>query len=181
MTTGQRANSVIATTTGGQAMRIGIRTILAGLMIASIQAVFVPSSVRAQGASLGVSSGWPYGGGGTSYVPYGGGFGGFVPYRSTPGVGIGPTSQMAELSSRPTMADMGMSGGTGTALGAPRSMIAPLGPLRLMGAGMGGRMSRRGDGPAGAMGGMPRPPVGYYPFRVPPSLSNPASGPQMSM
>ena len=34
---------------------------------------------------------------------------------------------------------------------------------------------------AGAMGGMPRPPVGYYPFRVPASLSSPASGLQMSM
>ena len=78
------------------------------------------------------------------------------------------------------------------ALGVVRSRLTPIAPLGasggtmgrsgglgLMGAGSG--MIQRAPAVPGMGGGMTRPPVGNYPFRLPPSLVGPTSGPSMSM
>ncbi len=116
-------------------------------------------------------------GGEGGYLPSGGGV--FVPYRSGPGGGLGvmPSGPRAMSSSVPAMSAMPGA----TSLGAP-SGLAPLRPIGVAGgmsAGMGAvPLVNR----AGAMKPMPRPPVGSYPFRIPPSLRDGGSlRPSMAM
>jgi hypothetical protein len=153
--------------------------LLSGLAILAV-VVLAPGEARAQG--YGPSSGSLDSGGGTSYLPYGGG-GGFLPYSPGPGGGLGVQPRMAPAATRAPMQGAGMSGVPGAELGRPRSRLAPLRPLSVMDAGMGGGpLLRRPPAGAGGMGrGMARPPVGYYPFRQPPSLVGPSGGPSMSM
>jgi hypothetical protein len=164
-------------------MRFWSRTIAAGLLATGIQAACVDRPLHAQAIGYGVSPGWTFEGGGTSYVPYGGGFGGFIPQRSMSGAAVRPMGGMVEPYARSPIAGMGVLGGMGTGLGAgaSRALSAPVGPLRLSGAGMGGAMTRPSGGSASPMGAMGRPPVGYYPFRVPPNFSTSGSGPRMAM
>lgn len=105
-------------------------------------------------------------GGEAGYLPSGGGV--FVPYRAGPGGGLGvmPSGPRALSPSSPVMSAMPGS----TTLGASTG-LAPLRPIGVAG----GMSSGMGPGPrinraAAAMKPMPRPPVGSYPFRIPPSL-----------
>jgi hypothetical protein len=126
--------------------------------------------------------------GATTNVPFGG-MGGFIPYSPGPGGGLGVQPSMRSPVGQMQAGSMG-STGMSPRLGAVRSQITPLAPITArgmggMGAGagmgsMGGLLLRSPSG--GSMGGMPRPPVGSYPFRQPPSLLGPAtSAPAMSM
>jgi hypothetical protein len=123
------------------------------------------------------------GGGGAGYLPSGGGF---VPYTPGPGGGLGVQSRMGGSPSASPGA-MAMPGGA--TLGGPGatsgglSPLAPIGGLGARRGGMGmGRLPARTPTGRGMGGGMARPPVGSYPFRVPPSLLGPATqAPAMAM
>jgi hypothetical protein len=92
---------------------------------------------------------------------------------------------MTDLTPAPASESMSMSGAPALGgIGGASGRLAPLAPITGLGgmkAGMGSSrfLNRSTVGP----GPMPsRPPVGFYPFQIPPSLSGPASsGPGMSM
>jgi hypothetical protein len=160
-------------------MRAPLKVACAGVLAFTGLFVFGANSACAQGSL--------YSGGGTSYVPFGSG-GGFVPYRSGPSGGFGLQPSMSEPPLRTITTPPGMSGGMRSDLGNLRGTLTPLRPLGLISGGgsgtmgMGvGRSGRRTPARPGVMGGMARPPVGSYPFRVPPSLVGPGSAPGMSM
>jgi hypothetical protein len=121
----------------------------------------------------------------SSLLPLGG-TGGFVPYAPGPGRGLGV---MARPGNMPPAAPMSVSpmSGQRPGLGLIRSSLATMEPIRIMRSGpMGqGGLSKALIRPVparGMMGGMGRPPVGSYPFRVPPSLLGPAAtAPAMAM
>lgn len=149
---------------------------------ATIAMAVASGTARAQG--YGASSGSLYTGGGTTYVPYGASMGGFLPYTSGPGGGLGVQSRMTPAPSRSPILGGSMGGGMGTALGRPRSSIAPLRPISATSMGGGGlirRASPTTPAMGGGMSGGVRPAVGSYPFRQPPSLVVPNSGPATSM
>lgn len=160
------------------------RAIGLGALVAITLAV---SGGPAWAQDYGVSSGSLYTGGGTSYIPYGANMSGFVPYTPGPGGGLGVQARMPQVVTRPPAFGLGMQGGMGGQLGQVRTSLVPLRPLSTSGMGMGGggliRRAPAGGAPAmgGGMGGAGRPPVGNYPFRQPPSLVSPTSGPSMSM
>jgi len=149
------------------------RRLWAGLAVAALLCS-IATTARAQGVEGG-------------YFPSGGGT--FVPFRGGPGGGLGVSSSgMRAPSPSPSgsrfMGGMpGAGAGMGAALGAPGGPTAlrPIG-LGAMGRGMGtgGLLNRSSAAPA--MKAMPRPPVGSYPFRIPPSLrGNASQGPAMAM
>ena len=112
--------------------------------------------------------------------------GGFVPYTPGPGQGLGVMSRPGLAGSSMPQSSMGMPGQR-SSLGLIRGALTPLAPIGVMGrggmgqGGMSGGLIRRMPS-GGSMGGMGRPPVGGYPFRIPPSLIGPAtSAPAMSM
>lgn len=123
-------------------------------------------------------------GGGAGYLPSGGGF---VPYTPGPGGGLGVQSRMGGGSPSASTGAMAMPGGAAPgAPGATAGGFSPLAPIGRMGArrgGMGmGRLPGRATSGRGMGGGMVRPPVGSYPFRIPPSLLGPATqAPAMAM
>ncbi len=112
------------------------------------------------------------------YLPSGGGA--FVPFRSGPGGGLGvmPSGPRAMSPSSPVMSTMPGA----TSLGAPVGLgsLRPLGVSGMTPVGMGGGpLINR---PGATMQPMPRPPVGSYPFRIPPNLRGGASQrPSMAM
>ena len=125
------------------------------------------------------------GGAGTGYLPAGGGF---LPYTPGPGGGLGVQSRMSDLtpgttSRSRTMPGASALGGIGGASGR-LSPLAPITGLSGMKGGSGMRSSRLLNRPVGP-GPKPmpsRPPVGSYPFQIPPSLRGPASQrPAMAM
>jgi hypothetical protein len=153
-----------------------------------------PFGSAGSGMSFGTmsSSSFPgigsYFSGSPAYIPFGGAMGGFVPYRSGPGGGLGVLPGMRGAGRSMPSGAMGMPGSR-PSLGLIRGEITPLAPIGLgiigsrAGGGMGsmGGLIRRSP-TRGAMDGMPRPPVGSYPFRQPPSLLGPApAAPAMSM
>jgi hypothetical protein len=128
----------------------------------------------------------PWSGSQTStYLPFGA-TGGFVPYAPGPGQGLGVTARGSVMGVNPTRAAMAMPGQRAE-LGQSRgylSPLAPIGTMRRAGMGQGGMSGPLiRPMPSGAvMGGMTRPPVGGYPFRIPPPLVGPAAAtPGMSM
>jgi hypothetical protein len=133
---------------------------------------FVPALVLLAVPAQAQDPGSLYTGGGTSYLPYGPGLGGFVPYNPGQG-GLGVQPGMGLPRSRRDDRTL-MPRGMGTALGSPRTQLAPLTPIGTSNAMMGRGMIRRA--PSAGMGGMARPPVGFYPFRQPPSLVTPSRG-----
>lgn len=152
--------------------------------------LFASSGVLAQGTGFG-RQGFTgsYGpgmenlvrGGGAGYLPAGGGF---LPYTPGPGGGLGVQSRMSAGSSAASAGAMGMPGTS--AIGGATGGLSPLAPIGGMSAqrgGMGsGRLLNRMPTGRGMGGGMTRPPVGSYPFRVPPSLLGPATqAPAMAM
>lgn len=127
-----------------------------------IRISILSSFLLAAGPSLARAQGY---GGSASYLPSGGGF---VPYRMGPALATAPAPAMPF--------------GMRQDLGGLRTTVALLRPI---GAGAmpmvtGGRglLPLR---PGGGMNAMPRPPVGSYPFRIPPSLVGPGSAPMMGM
>jgi hypothetical protein len=125
--------------------------------------VFMPARASAQGAG---------------YVPYGTLSGGFVPYRPGPSGGFTMTNRPVGTTPLGSGGFESMAGAMRPALGAGRSTIGPLAPVRLNSNGMGvGGLLGRGSS---SMKPTARPPVGGYPFRVPPSLTGPG-GPAMPM
>src|SRR5690242_16868496 len=122
-------------------------------------------------------------GGAASYLPSGGGF---LPYTPGPGGGLGVQPKMRDSTPGPTSGAMTMPGSsTLGGFGGASGRLAPPAPIT----GQGGR-GGMGSGlfMNGSPGGMrprsmqSRPPVGFYPFQIPPSLGGPASqGPAMSM
>jgi hypothetical protein len=140
------------------------RALLPGLLIilSAMSALASPAQAQSPGSS---SSG------GTTYLPYSGGF---VPYTGGTAGGLGGQPGMAgpvgRISTNPPSMGSAMAG-----LGGSRGAITPLRPLGISGSGMGmgaGLVPRR-PFPMGGMGTMARPPVGNYPFRIPPSLVAP--------
>lgn len=125
------------------------------------------------------------GGGSSGYLPSGS-FGGFVPYSPGPGRGLGVMSRGAMVVPRGLPGGMAMPG-QGSGLGQIRSSLSPPPPIGVLGGGLMGQGGMTGGlmRPLPGRGGMPamaRPPVGSYPFRIPPSLLGPApSGPAMAM
>jgi hypothetical protein len=123
-------------------------------------------------------------GGGAGYLPSGGGF---VPYTPGPGGGLGVQSRMGGGSPAASPGAMAMPGGAALGgAGATAGGLSPLAPIGRMGArrgGMGmGRLPTRSSAGRGMGGSMARPPVGSYPFRIPPSLLGPATqAPAMAM
>jgi hypothetical protein len=136
-----------------------------------------PTSAVAQGNGTGSAT--------SSYLPSGG-IGGFVPYTPGAGQGLGVMARAGVTRGNDPRGSMVMAGQR-PSLGVSRGYLTPLAPI--------GTMSPMGTGQGrtpgilirtmpsgGVMGGMSRPPVGGYPFRVPPSLLGPAaSSPGMSM
>lgn len=123
-------------------------------------------------------------GGGAGYLPSGGGF---LPYTPGPGGGLGVQSRMSAGSAATSPGGMSMPGvrapgGLGGASGG-LSPLTPIGGMGARGGGMGpGRLLNRMPPGRSMGGGMARPPVGSYPFRIPPSLLGPASqAPAMAM
>lgn len=134
------------------------------------------------GHAQGYGVGYPFSGGSSAYVPYGGVSGGFIPLSGGPGGGLGVQPRPVVPMGRVVMPSV-MTGSTMPTLGAPRGTLFPLRPLGLGRGGMGGGLMPSSRLPRpGVMGTMGRPPVGNYPFRVPPSLLVPTTGaPAMSM
>ena len=133
-----------------------------GCVVVVLVLAFGPSPARAQS--------------GGGYMPLGAGGGGFVPYRGGPAGGFGMTPRSVEASSvsPPVMTP----GRTGSSLGSARSAFPTLGPLGLTR----GRAMGRGVGTRSVPSrSMRRPPVGSYPFRLPPSLFGPATSGAMGM
>ena len=140
-----------------------------------------PSSVPRFGTGS-----WLSGAGSSSYLPSGS-MGGFVPFTPGPGQGLGVMSRPGLVGGGMPEASMGMLGQR-SSLGLPRGALTPMVPIGVKGrggmgqGGMSGGAVRRSAPSGGSMGGMGRPPVGSYPFRIPPSLFGPAtSGPAMAM
>ncbi len=162
-----------------------VMTIGAGSAQAQFPASTGPDSSAPAPYGASAWSAGSYFSGGAAYVPFSAGMGGFVPYQGGPGGGLG-VQQPTRSALRPMPAEGGGMGmlGTGSPLGVRREAFAPLAPLgTLRSGGMRGRgMSGTlfpGQSPAA---GMRRPPVGSYPFRIPPSLLGPATAsPGMSM
>jgi hypothetical protein len=128
--------------------------------------------------------GWLPPNGSSSYLPLPG-WGGFVPYTPGPGRGLGLMAGVRNPALNVPATGMSMSGGP-SSLGRVPASLTPPGPISIgsgrgMGqAGMATGLTRSMRG-AGSMP-MARPPVGSYPFRIPPSLFGPATaGPAMSM
>jgi hypothetical protein len=124
------------------------------------------------------------GGGASSYLPSGA-FGGFVPYTPGLGQGLGVMSRGAMAGPGGLFGRMAMPGAV-PGLSPGRASLNPPPPIGVLGGSMGQRGMLGGPmrlTPArGTMPAMARPPVGSYPFRVPPSLIGPATaGPAMSM
>jgi hypothetical protein len=147
-----------------------------------------PGTSSAAMPSYSFSGAGSYFGGSSSYVPFGGTISGFIPYSPVPGGGLGVQPGMRDSGMRMPPGGMRMFG-TRPSLGLIRSATTPPAPIGLgtMGTRAGGVMDamggliRRAPSP-GSMGGMLRPPVGAYPFRVPPSLFGPTTAaPAMAM
>ena len=154
-----------------------------------------PAQVQAPGGSMqwdaqssvprfGTGS-WLSGTSSSSFLPYGS-MGGFVPYAPGTGQGLGVMTRPGLAGTTMPQPGMGMLGQR-SSLGQIRGNLTPLAPIGIMGrggmgqGGMSGGLIRRLPS-GGSMGGMVRPPVGSYPFRIPPSLIGPAaSAPSMSM
>jgi hypothetical protein len=115
------------------------------------------------------------------YLPSGGVF---LPYTPGPGGGLGVQSRMSAGSPATSSGSMSMPDAPavgGVTRGVPR--MTPIGGMGGGRGGMGsGRLLNRMPSGRGMGGGLVRPPVGSYPFRVPPSLLGPASqAPAMAM
>lgn len=164
--------------------RLFVRAFCGLLFVAGLPAVSWGQDDGRSSSPYGVSPAMPYSGGTASYLPYGTNAGGFVPYSPGPTGGLGV--QPRRMSGPSSTAAGVMSSMTRTpSLGRPRA-FAPLEPIRRIGLGAGGGMAGgpmiQRSTPARRMGGMPRPSVGNYPFRQPPSLIAPgSSAPAMSM
>ncbi len=121
----------------------------------------------------------------STYLPYGT-MGGFVPYTPGAGRGLGVMERSGVMGPNAPRTGMGMLGER-PGLGSVRGFLSPLAPIGTasrVGMGQGGMpgASFRPMPSAGGMGGMARPAVGGYPFRIPPSLLGPvAPAPGMSM
>ncbi len=147
-----------------------------------------PSMSSGTMPSYNFSGAGSYFGGSSTYVPFGGAMGGFLPYSPGLGGGLGVQPGMRDSSMQVPPGGMRMLGARPT-LGLIRSATTPLAPIGPGGMGsrsigrmesMGGLIRRSPTG--GSMGGMARPPVGSYPFRIPPSLLGPSTAaPAMSM
>ena len=115
------------------------------------------------------------------YLPSGGGT--FVPFRGGPagGLGVMPSGPRSPGPSASAGFSATMGGMGGPRLGAPAG-LAPPRPIGVMG-GMGrGGLIDRGPRGSGMGRAMPRPPVGAYPFRVPPDLrGRSTAAPAMAM
>ncbi|MDG3004531.1 hypothetical protein [Paludisphaera mucosa] len=116
------------------------------------------------------------------YLPSGGGA--FVPFRGGPGGGLGvmPSGPRTPVSSPSSSSLMGGMAGGGSTLGAPNGLtsLRPIGGGGSPGMGSGGLLDRSSNAPS--MKPMRRPPVGSYPFRIPPSLRGGSSQrPSMAM
>ncbi|APW63555.1 hypothetical protein [Paludisphaera borealis] len=160
---------------------IRIQLLTAGLML------FISSGALAQspgGGGQGFTGSYGPGmesllrSGGAGYLPSGSGF---LPYTPGPGGGLGVQSRMSAGSPATSSGAMSMPAAA-AGLGTASRGLSPLTPIGGMGGGRGGMGSGRllNRMPAGR--GMVRPPVGAYPFRVPPSLLGPATqAPAMAM
>ena len=138
--------------------------------------IAVPSMAVAQDFG-GFSPPMRFSSGESTFLPVAPSIGGYIPYTPGPNGGLGVQGRMTNDMSRPGTGAgiMPMSGSPPSALRASRSGITPLAPIRASSAGM-------GMGPGGGliprltpMPQRPRPPVGFYPFRQPGSLSTPGA------
>jgi hypothetical protein len=167
---------------------IGLMALWAGAAQAQYSGSSGPSMSSSTMPNYNFSGAGSYFGGSSTYVPFGGAMGGFIPYSSGPGGGLGVQPGMRDSGLQMPPGGMRMLGST-PSLGLIRSTTTPLTPLGIMNPGASGmgRSGITGDlirrtPSGGTMGGMARPPVGSYPFRVPPSLLGPAnSSPAMAM
>jgi hypothetical protein len=129
------------------------------------------------------SSFWLRGEGSSTYVPFGA-YGGFVPYTPGPGQGLGVMRRFDSGAAPMLRTPMGLMGPS-QGLGAIRGSLTPLAPIggAMMGTrGMGAPLVPRRSTREPMRGSMGRPPVGGYPFRIPPSLlDRGTSAPAMSM
>jgi hypothetical protein len=164
-----------------------------GLLIALLSGSARGQSVRGDGSMRGngflsgssFSTGSGFVAGNSSYLPFGNA-GGFIPYTPGPGGGLGVQPRMGEAAQNMPSGGMRVLGQR-PKIGLIRGALEPLAPIGIIGSsrmgqgGMSGGLIQRP--PSGdAMRGMGRPPVGSYPFRVPPSLLGPSSSaPAMSM
>lgn len=174
---------------GSRRMLLGQMLLLAfGSGLANAQGPVPGGSMRGEGLTFvprfGTES-WLSGTSPSYYLPYGS-MGGFVPYTPEPGQGLGVMTRPGLAGSSIPQPSMGMLGQR-SSLGLIRGTLTPLAPIGIIGrggmgqGGMSGGLIRRLPS-GGSMGGMGRPPVGSYPFRIPPSLLGPAtSAPAMSM
>jgi len=167
----------------GQALLLSL-----GSGLATAQSPTPGSSIRWDGLAsvprFGTES-WLSGTSPSYYLPYGS-MGGFVPYSPGPGQGLGVMTRPGLAGGSMRQPNMEMLGQR-SSLGQIRGALTPMAPIGITGrggmgqGGMSGGLIRRWPS-GGPMGGMVRPPVGSYPFRIPPSLIGPAtSAPSMSM
>jgi hypothetical protein len=164
-----------------------------GLLIALLSGSACGQSIRADSSMRGTafqsgssfSTGSGFAGESSSYLPFGNA-GGFIPYTPGLGGGLGVQSRMGDAAQNMPSGGMRVLGQR-PKIGLIRGAIEPLAPIGTLGSsrmgqgGMSGGLIQRN--PSGdAMRRMGRPPVGSYPFRVPPSLLGPSSSaPAMSM
>lgn len=167
------------------ANRIGLLTALFLLFVVSrAPAQSFEIGARGFGGGYGPGMGNLAPGAGAAYLPSGGGF---VPYTPGPRGGLGVQSRMSDLTPATASRSMTMPGMPAlSGFGAASDRLSPLTPITgLSGRGGGMRSSRLLNPSPMGSGGRPmpsRPPVGSYPFQIPPSLSGPASQrPAMSM
>lgn len=128
--------------------------------------------------------------GNTSYLPVAPGIGGFLPYNPSPAVINNPrgmsagynrtnTGTMMPGAMTPTLGGLRTNFNAIAPIGASPSGMSRSGGLGLMGAGS--SMIQRSPKSGGPPARMSRPPVGFYPFKIPGSLASPSSGISMSM
>ncbi len=158
--------------------------------LAACLLAFVGDRAPAQSLGLGgrgVAGGYGPGmenllpGSGAGYLPSGGGF---LPYTPGRGGGLGVQSRMTDVTPGPASGSMAMPGAP-SPVGEASGRLSPLSPIRGLSGrgGMGSSLFMNRSPGGGRPGPMPsRPPVGFYPFQIPPGLGDPASQrPAMSM
>jgi hypothetical protein len=167
---------------------IGIMALGTGPVQAQYSSSSSPGTSSTAMPNYNFSGAGSYFGGTSALVPFGGAMGGFLPYSPGLGGGLGVQPAMPDSAMQMPPGGMRMLG-TRPSLGLIRSATTPLAPISIggMGSRSFGRIGSMAEpirrSPAGgSMGGMPRPPVGNYPFRQPPSLVGPSTAaPSMSM
>lgn len=147
-----------------------------GRIVGALLLIAVPTLAAAQDFG-GFSPPMRFSSGESSFLPVAPSIGGYIPYSPGPSGGLGVQGRMADAMPRSGAGAgvMPMPGSPPSILRPGRSAITPLTPIRASSAGM-------GMGPGGGLiprvNSMPqqvRPPVGFYPFRQPGSLSAPGA------